>query len=293
MQLKFETNSTFFKIFIFLILLTFHSCGLRKADQDLVKSRYASEGYKLVWADEFEKPGSPDPMKWNYENGFVRNGELQWYQKENAFCEGGVLIIEARREQKDNPSFTEGSDDWAKKRKAIEYTSSCLITKGLQSWTYGRFEMKGRIDISSGLWPAFWTLGVNGQWPENGEIDIMEFYKGKILANVASTGSNGQPKWFSATKPVQTMGGKEWAKEFHVWRMDWDKEFISLFVDDVLLNKVELTKLTNENAERINPFMQNHYLLLNLAIGGANGGDATGTKFPNRMEVDYVRVYQK
>lgn len=286
-------SNNFFKILVLTVLVSIQSCSLRKTDKSLVKTKYASEGYKLVWADEFEKSGSPDPAKWNYEKGFVRNGELQWYQVENAFCEDGILVIEARKEQKANPTYVPGNGDWRKKRKDIEYTSSCLITKDLQSWQYGRFEMKGRIDISPGLWPAFWTLGVSGRWPANGEIDVMEYYKGKVLANIASMGGNGQPKWFSTTKSVQAMGGKEWAKEFHIWRMDWDSEFISLFVDDILLNKVALSKLQNENGKTVNPFMQKHYLLLNLAMGGMNGGDVTGTKFPNRMEVDYVRVYQK
>ncbi|KQS37133.1 family 16 glycosylhydrolase [Pedobacter sp. Leaf194] len=253
--------------------------------------QYQKEGFKLVWADEFEKDGVPDAKNWTYELGFVRNEELQWYQPENAFCKNGLLIIEARKEQKLNPLYEEGSGNWRKKNKFIEYTSACLITKGLQHFQYGRFEMRGRIDISDGLWPAFWTLGESGAWPANGEIDIMEYYRGKILANVASLGAGKKPKWFSKTKSTDELGGKHWASKFHIWRMDWDNQAISLYVDDILLNKIALNELKNEDGT--NPFMQKHYLLLDLALGGLNGGSLNDTKFPNQFEIDYVRVYQK
>src|SRR5437773_9604095 len=104
------------------------------------------ENRQLVWSDEFENPGKPDPAKWTYETGFVRNQELQWYQPENAWCENGMLIIEARRERRKNPNYEAGSTFWKRNREFAEYTSACLITKGIQSWRYGRFEMRGRID---------------------------------------------------------------------------------------------------------------------------------------------------
>src|SRR5262245_56468733 len=83
--------------------------------------------YKLVWADEFNKDGAPDLLNWNYEKGFVRNEEDQWYQPENAYCKDGYLIIEAKREQKANPNYIDGGSDWRKNRSQINYTSSCLI----------------------------------------------------------------------------------------------------------------------------------------------------------------------
>lgn len=280
------------KVFLIGILglVLWQSCVLKQHNKF---TDYSAEGYQLVWADEFDQDGMPNPKNWTYETGFARNEELQWYQPENAFVKNGVLVIEARKEEKPNPTFVEGNTNWRKSRKNIEYTSACLITKGLQSWQYGRFEMRGKIDVSSGLWPAWWTLGVDGRWPANGEIDIMEYYKGKILSNIASLRSDGKPKWFSKTKDVKGLGGNAWAEKFHVWRMDWDSENISLFVDDVLYIKVPLTQLQNENAAGLNPFKQPHYILLNLAMGGLNGGDLNETTFPNRMEVDYVRVYQK
>jgi len=278
--------------FLILVLtVALQSCAVKKVHN--IADQYVSEGYKLVWNDEFEKDGTPNPVNWTYEKGFVRNEELQWYQSENAFCKDGKLIIEARKEQKPNPLYVPESKDWRKTPQNIEYTSACLITKDLQSWQYGRFEMSAKIDISAGLWPAFWTLGTKGRWPANGEIDIMEYYKGKLLANIASMGKNDKPKWFSNTKSTDSLGGKKWAAQFHTWRMDWDDEAISLFVDDVLLNKTLLSQLENENGTAFHPFKQKHYILFDLALGGMNGGDLKDTRFPNRMEVEYVRVYQK
>lgn len=252
-----------------------------------------TNGYKLVWSDEFNKNGAPDTSKWRYEKGFTRNEELQWYQEENAICEKGKLVIEARKETKPNPRYEAGSRDWKRKRQNIEYTASSINTSGKHSWQYGRFIMRGRIDISKGLWPAWWTLGVKGQWPANGEIDIMEYYRNKLLANIAVIGPGGKAEWFSTAKNTDSLGGKAWASEFHVWRMDWDENAIALYVDDLLLNKVDMDKLVNKDGSGINPFKQPHYMLLNLAMGGQNGGDLADTEFPNRFEVDYVRVYQK
>lgn len=123
------------------------------------------EGYDLVWSDEFEKDGSPSPENWTFEKGFVRNRELQWYQPENVFCQDGRLIIEARRERKENRSYKSGSENWRENRPFAEYTSSCLLTRNLHSWKYGRFEVRARIRARAGLWPAIWFLGVEGEWP--------------------------------------------------------------------------------------------------------------------------------
>jgi beta-glucanase (GH16 family) len=259
--------------------------GLQKTGQ--------GDGYKLVWADEFNKNGATDTANWRYEKGFTRNEELQWYQQQNATCENGTLVIEARKETRSNPGYEAGSSDWKRNRQNIEYTSSSINTSGKHSWKYGRFIMRGKIDISSGLWPAWWTLGVARRWPANGEIDIMEYYRKKLLANVACAGANKKAKWYSNTFSIDSIGGDKWASKFHTWRMDWDEDAIALYLDDQLFNKVELTKLVNKDGSGVNPFKQPHYMLLNLAMGGMNGGDVSNTKFPNRFEVDYVRVYQK
>ncbi|HUZ57239.1 MAG TPA: glycoside hydrolase family 16 protein [Hanamia sp.] len=253
----------------------------------------STSGYKLVWSDEFNTNGAPDSSNWTYENGFVRNHEFQWYQPRNARCENGILIIEAKKEEKLNPWYVAGSMDWRKNRDSIHYTSACLLSKGHHFWKYGRFIMRARIDISNGLWPAWWTLGVHERWPANGEIDIMEYYRNKLLANIACFGKNHNAEWFSNRFSIDSLGGKKWASKFHIWRMDWNQNFIALYVDDHLLNKVLLDSLVNKDESGFNPFKQPHYMLLNLAIGGANGGDPSQTSFPKKFEIDYVRVYQK
>ena len=166
------------------------------------------------------------------------------------------------------------------------------MTRGLHSWRYGRFEMRGRIDTRAGLWPAFWTLGIAGDWPHNGEIDIMEYYRGMLLANVAWGGAKRfEAIWADTRKPIDSFKG-DWSNGFHVWRMDWDERAIVLSVDGERLNEVLLSRTVNQDGTAANPFHQPQYLLLNLAVGGTQGGDPSKTAFPARFEVDYVRVYQ-
>jgi len=251
---------------------------------------------KLVWNDEFNKQGKPDSSSWIYETGFVRNQELQWYQPENANCSDGLLIIEGKREKVKNPGFIIGSSNWQTNREYAEYTSSSIQTRELRHWQFGRFEIRARIDTTCGAWPAIWTLGISKEWPSNGEIDIMEFYRVKgvpsILANFAwGTDQRYIAKWDDLKKPLSDFFSKDpaWAKKFHIWRMDWNKDSINLYLDDQLLNTTLLNNTGNPDG--FNPFLQPHYLLLNLAIGG-NGGDPSDTDFPLQYEIDYVRVYQ-
>jgi len=253
-----------------------------------------TDEWQLVWADEFNTPGKPNPKNWTFEKGFVRNQEAQWYQPENARCENGFLIVEGCREQKLNPNYQPNNPDWRLNRETAAYTAASLTTQGLHQWQYGRWEMRGKIDTSPGLWPAFWSLGVTGEWPNNGEVDVMEYYRDSLLANVAwGTAKPYQAKWSTTKKAITSFPDPNWVQNFHVWRMDWDEKFIRLYVDDLLLNEVDLTQTINQDGSNKNPFHQPHYLLLNLAIGGANGGDPAQTTFPTRFEVDYVRVYQK
>lgn len=281
-----------YKINQLILVLLLSSTAV--AQQQSIATAEANEGYKLVWADEFNKNGNPDPNNWKYEKGFVRNEEKQWYQEDNAWCENGVLIIEGRKENKANPLYQKDSKAWRHNRRTIRYTSSSLITADKQSWQYGRFVMRAKIDVSAGLWPAWWTLGKKGEWPANGEIDIMEYYEGKILANIAvGTHQRYTAAWHSQTKSIQELGGEDWASTFHVWRMDWTEKEIALFVDEKLMIRVDMEKLYNQDGSGDHPFRQPHYMLLNLALGGLNGGNLDDTPFPNRFEVDYVRVYQK
>lgn len=268
--------------------------GLISGIRDVTPAIRTYDDFVLVWSDEFNRDGLPDTANWGQEEGFVRNHELQWYQRENAWCAEGRLIIEARKEERPNPRYVEGSLDWKRARKSIDYTSSCLLTRRKVTWQYGRFEMRAKIDVRQGLWPAWWTLGVSQRWPANGEIDIMEFYRGKLLANIACLNTDRHSaKWYGNRYSIDAMGGAAWADKFHVWRMDWTDREISLYVDDRLLNRTPVDSLYNRDGSGFNPFRQPHFMLLNLAIGGDNGGDPSGTSFPNRFEVDYVRVYQR
>jgi beta-glucanase (GH16 family) len=254
------------------------------------------QDYQQTWADEFNKNGKPDSASWRFEHGFVRNEEDQWYQEDNAICKNGILLIEARRDSIPNPRYEEGSKDWRRNRKYIRYTASSINTSGKYAWTYGRLEMKARLDTNAGCWPAWWALGTGGgAWPNNGEIDMMEFYRGKILANYAvGTQRQYNAKWYSTSTPVGDFKKQNWTDSFHNWRMDWDSVGIAIYLDEVLLNYQPQSVLYNRNGNNdYFPFRHPQYMLLNFAIGGQNGGDPSNTIFPRKYEIDYVRVLQK
>lgn len=260
-----------------------------------------AQEWKLVWSDEFNQKGRLDTAIWNYENGFVRNEEAQWYQADNAYCKGGKLVIEARKEHRKNPWYEAGSKDWRKKREFIQYTSSCATTAGKKEFLYGRFEVRARIPVGGGAWPAIWLLGTDMHWPSNGEIDMMEYYRIKgvphILANACwGTDQVANAKWDDAKIPFTHFTDRDpkWADKFHIWRMDWDEAAIKLYLDDELLNEIPLNETINGSLGLgTNPFRKPQYILLNLAIGGINGGEIDDEEIPMKYEVDYVRVYQK
>jgi beta-glucanase (GH16 family) len=250
-----------------------------------------SDDWNLAWHDEFDHDGKPDPANWDFEYGFIRNNELQYYQPENAVCKDGLLVIEARHEHKPNPDYKPNGRGW-KNRQWIAYTSACLITRRKHEFTYGKVEMRAKLDGRSGSWPAFWTLGTSfGKvpWPRCGEIDIMEYYKQTLLANVYH-GTGGSPAGLTVKKPLAELGGDDWFKQFHTWTMEWDEKRIDLLVDGKRLN--HFTVADADRPDGSNPFRQPQYLLLNQAIG-SNGGDPSKTEFPIRLEVDWVRVYQR
>ena len=236
---------------------------------------------KLVWSDEFEKPGLPDSAKWSYEKGLVRNGEKQFYtdkRLENARIEDGHLIIEARKEKLDGG----------------EFTSASLISQGHAAWTYGRIEVKAKLPAARGTWPAIWMLpndiGSTG-WPRCGEIDIMEhvgYDPGKIHGTLHT-------ETFNHTKGTQR--GAElfvptFSSDFHIYSIDWSKDKILMEID----GKIYAT-FDRKPGDTVSewPFDKPFYLILNLAIGGGWGGQKgiDDSAFPQRMEVDFVRVYQK
>ena len=259
-----------------------------------------AQEWKLVWSDEFDGNGKPDESSWTYEQGFVRNREFQWYQKDNATIKDGILVIEARKESFPNPNYREGSTDWKTNRPDVNYTSASIKTIGKREFLYGRFEVKARIPVGKSSWPAIWMLGKTMPWPSNGEIDIMEFYRingvPHILANTAwGTDQPSVGKWNTKTVPLSHFTDKDpaWTSKFHVWRMDWDETAIRLYLDDELLNETLLSETINGSiGNGTNPFKQPHYILLNLALG-QSGDEPDDAIMPMKYEIDYVRVYQK
>lgn len=248
-------------------------------------------GFRLIWADEFDVEGPPNPDNWSFENGFVRNEEAQWYQPDNASVRSGFLVIEGRREAKPNPNYRAGSGDWKTNRERAEFTSSSLHTRGKQSFRFGRLEMRGRFPAIAGLWPAWWTLGNDGEWPWNGEVDILEYYGGALHANfVVGTDTRWVGNWDAVATPLAELGDADWDARFHVYRMDWTEQSISLSVDGRELNRMNIADLRNPDGQ--SPFLGPAYTLLNLAIGGQAGGDPAAVPLRARYEVDYVRVYQ-
>ncbi len=258
-----------------------------------IVAQTSTVNYKLAWFDEFNKDGALDPLKWKFETGFVRNDEAQWYQSENALCEGGNLVITGKKERKPNPNYVEGSAGWKTNREYIEYTSSSVVMQKEHAFQYGKLEVRAKIDAQTGLWPAIWTLGAAGEWPSNGEVDVMEYYDDRILGNFAyGSATRFSAIWDEASKPVASFGGALWANQFHIWTLEWDESMMRIFIDGQLLNSIDLNETFNKSDGR-NPFRQPHYLLLNLAMGGTRGGSLAGTTLPSKYIIDYVRIYQK
>jgi len=299
---------------LFLTTLFLLTCFMAATAQD-------SQEWKLVWSDEFEGDGPYNAEVWEPERGFVRNHEDQWYQGENAFRENGRLVIECRKTDLPNPMFRKAESgennvengqqnrirrqrsDWRSQRERIGYTSASLTTRRSFNFLYGRLEVRARIPVAGGSWPAIWLLGAPGEdrlsWPSCGEIDVMEYYRVQgvphILANAAWGNDQNRAVWNSKRIPFThfTDRDSKWAEKFHIWRMDWTPEAIRIYLDDELLNNIPLSSTVNGEAGRhINPFTRPQYVLLNLALGGDNGGTIDDEAMPMRYEIDYVRVYQ-
>jgi len=254
------------------------------------------DGYELIWSQEFDVDGKPDEKWWSYENGFMRNEELQWYQSDNISVKDGILVFEGRKEVVQNPNYNPNSNDWRVTRKQAEYTSGSLITRDKFTFKYGIVEVKARIDTSLGAWPAIWTVGVDRKWPDKGEIDVMEFYRVNgvptILANGAWVNATGNGAvWNSKKYPLSDFikNMPDFPERFHIWKMVWDENSIKLYLNDQLLNTVDVKNITYEDG--FNPFNQPHHLWLNLAMGGNGGNPANSV--PITYEVDYIRVFQK
>ena len=260
-------HQLYFIAFISLLAL---GCGEQKASP-----------WQMVWNDEFAQPGLPDSTKWSYDEGGHGwgNNELQYYtatRKENARVENGKLVIEARKEK------------WEKNG----FTSARLISKGKGDWKYGKIEVKAKLPEGLGTWPAIWMLASTTPlaWPDDGEIDIMEhvgFNQGFVHASVHTKKYNH----VIGTQRTDTVIVKDCSSAFHVYALEWDAETIAVFVDGA-----RYFSFSNEHSGYAAwPFDQPFHLLLNIAVGG-NWGGAKGVDpniWPQRMEIDYVRVFQK
>lgn len=271
---------SFIKVSFFVLLI---GCGGNPASSADDPPSQTSSGWQLIWADEFDYQGLPDSTKWSYDVGGHGwgNNELQYYTErrlENAYVNNDRLYIQARKEQ------------WQENA----YTSARLVTRNKGDWTYGRFEIRARLPLGLGTWPAIWMLPTNwtygdGGWPDNGEIDIMEhvgFDPGVVHTTVHTHAYN----WPAGTQRGESMRVNDVGSAFHVYAIEWRPERITAFVDST-----EYFTFENEGTGwQVWPFDKDFHLLLNIAVGG-NWGGAQGVDpnvFPQRMEIDYVRVYK-
>jgi PKD repeat protein len=233
----------------------------------------------LIWSDEFDYSGLPDPSKWNMETGGGGwgNNELQYYTdtENNAMVENGILTITAREE-------SVGGRD---------YTSARITTQNKFDFKYGRIEARIKLPYGQGIWPAFWMLGANFSsvgWPTCGEIDIMEMVGGTDKDNTVHATLHWDNDGANANYGLSyTLPSGIFADDYHIFAVEWDSQEIKAYMDDIEYFVADITP------EQLSEFQNNFFILLNVAVGGNWPGspDAT-TSFPQTMEVDYVRVYQ-
>ena len=236
-------------------------------------------GYTLAWADEFDG-NTVNTSNWTYEQGGNGwgNNELENYtdRKQNSFVSNGNLIIEARSE-----SYNGG-----------QYTSARMITKNKKTFTYGRVDIRAKLPKTKGIWPALWMLGNNIDavgWPACGEIDIMELLgqEPSKMYNTIHYGSSAATHGSYGTN--YSLTGESFDEKFHVFSMDWKEDSIKMFVDD---NQV--FACNKSVVGQPYPFNSDFFFIFNIAVGGNWPGSPDGsTVFPQRMIVDYIRVFQK
>jgi beta-glucanase (GH16 family) len=239
-------------------------------------------GYNLVWQDEFN--GTALGTDWVQEigtgNGGWGNNELQYYRAENTEVRDGVLIITAKQE-----NFG-----------GRQYTSSRIKTQGKKSFKYGRIDIRAVLPKGKGLWPATWMLGTNITsvgWPACGEIDIMEMVGGPSATEGDKT-IHGTVHWADANGNRAQFGGSStlssgiYADEWHVFSIVWDSQKIIWYRDDIKYHEINTTPST------LSEFQEEFFFIFNVAVGGDWPGSPNATtQFPQRMAVDYVRVFQK
>ena len=235
------------------------------------------EGMTLAWSDEFDGP-EINSNNWTFEIGTGNwgwgNNELQNYQEDNTSIIDGNLVIEARRQTLDNSN----------------YTSSRLITRGKQSFQYGRVDIRAVMPEGQGIWPALWMLGSNHLqvgWPTCGEIDIMEMIGGEERDNVVyGTAHWDQGGHVSYGQSMTNVSGKL-SEEYHVYSIIWDEQSIRWSFDDVNFNTIDITPAA------LSAFHDDFFFIMNIAVGGNWPGSPDNTTlFPQWMIVDYIRVFQ-
>lgn len=237
----------------------------------------------LVWHDEFDGSGLVSPNNWNYEVGYVRNKELQYYTKarvENASVEDGCLVITARR------------DSLEVDGKTAEITSASLITRDKHAWLYGRVESRAKVPHALGTWPAIWMMPQKspyGGWPRGGEIDILEhvgFEPLKVHFN-AHTGKYNHTKGTGrgTSAPLKN------PQDFHVYAVEWTEKSLDWYLDD----KKVFSVANDGTGPDAWPFDHPFYVIVNLAFGGAWGAQKGVDKdaLPVAFVIDYVRVFQE
>ena len=267
------------------LAILFTSCTHTKKNTSKVLSD--SSEMKLVWVDEFDVDGMPNETKWNYDIGDGcphvcgwGNNELQYYtaaDSNNARVENGNLIIEAHKNQ----------------MRGKEYTSARLVTKDKGDWKYGKISIRAKLPTGIGTWPAIWMLPSDnkyGGWPNSGEIDIMEhvgYVKDTIYGTVHTTAFNHM----IGTEIGNTTYQPDAESAFKTYSIQWDEKMIEWLIDGVSYH----TFLNRNISEKEWPFDEKFHLILNIAVGGNWGGEmGVDTRiWPQRMEVDWVRVYQQ
>ena len=264
------------------LLLIFISIGATL----LISSCQTQPTKELVWSDDFDQGGQPDTSKWNYDLGDGcpsvcgwGNNEAQYYTRNtnNVRIDNGVLIIEAHK------------DSLAGKA----YTSTRLVSKHKGDWLYGRIEVKAKLPKGKGTWPAIWMLSTDwkyGGWPASGEIDIMEHvgFDPGVIHGTIHTESYNHIKQAQKEGKVTVPDAQE---VFHLYAIDWTKDKIDFYVDDQRYHSVSRAA---QDKFKEWPFDQPFHLIMNIAVGGNWGGmqGIDDSIWPQRMEVDYVRVYQ-
>jgi len=276
---NFNKNNLFMQIASTVSTLLLCLIGFNAQSQSIQKNNQVGK-MQLVWSDEFDYTGIPDPTKWSYDVGGWGwgNNELQYYTKDslgNARVQNGLLTIELKQQ----------------KMEDRKYSSARLVTKGKGDWIYGRIDVSAKLPKGLGTWPAIWMLGSTTplKWPDDGEIDIMEhvgFNPGFIHATTHTKSFNH----IIGNQKTDTIEVKDFDTQFHEYSVIWNKDSVTILLD----NQAYYTFRNNGTGKAAWPFDGPMHLLLNIAFGG-NWGGAKGVNdaiLPAKMEIDYVRVYQ-